>query len=155
MNIVVLGDVLLDMDIAGEAQRLSPDAPVPVVDVGAVHRRAGGAGLVARMLARDGHRVNLVTVLSDDPAAGDLRAALAGITVTAGHSGAPTPVKTRVRAAGQAVVRLDEGCAPAPGPGGRSRLPAGPVGRGPAASPRPALDPRITGGTVEVRGRQP
>ncbi|CEA07313.1 Bifunctional protein HldE [Arthrobacter saudimassiliensis] len=116
MNIVVLGDVLLDMDIAGEAQRLSPDAPVPVVDVGAVHRRAGGAGLVARMLARDGHRVNLVTVLSDDPASGDLRAALAGITVTAGPSGAPTPVKTRVRAAGQAVVRFDEGCAPAPVP---------------------------------------
>ena len=116
MNIVVLGDVLLDRDIAGEAQRLSPDAPVPVVDVDAVHRRAGGAGLVARMLARDGHLVNLVTVLGDDPAAGALREALAGVTVTAGPSGAPTPVKTRVRAAGQAVVRFDEGCAPAPVP---------------------------------------
>lgn len=98
MKIVVVGDVLLDTDITGNAQRLSPDAPVPVVDVDSTHRRAGGAGLVARMLARDGIDVALVTVLSDDAAAADLRDSLTGIPVTAGPSGAPTPVKTRIRA---------------------------------------------------------
>ncbi|MHA7262730.1 PfkB family carbohydrate kinase [Arthrobacter sp. TMN-37] len=116
MRVLVIGDVLLDADLSGAAERLSPDAPVPVVDVDTVLRRAGGAGLVARMLQRDGHDTELVTVLSDDGAAALLRAELDGITVTAGPSGAPTPVKTRVRAAGHPIVRFDEGCAPAPVP---------------------------------------
>ena len=117
MRIVVVGDVLLDTDLSGGAGRLSPDAPVPVVDVDTVRRRAGGAGLVARMLEADGHEAVLVTVLGDDDAAGLLRAELDGIDVVAGPSGAPTPVKTRVRASGQPVVRFDEGCAPPPAPG--------------------------------------
>lgn len=122
MKIVVVGDVLLDVDLSGEATRLTPDAPVPVVDVGTVRRRAGGAGLVARMIQNDladgrqGHRLELVTVLSDDDAASRLRAELDGIPVVAGPSGAPTPVKTRIRAGSQPVVRFDEGCAEAPVP---------------------------------------
>ncbi len=117
MRIVVIGDVLLDTDLSGGAGRLSPDAPVPVVDVDAVQRRAGGAGLVARMLHSDGHDAVLVTVLGDDQAATLLRAELEGVTLVAGPSGAPTPVKTRVRASGQPVVRFDEGCATPPVPG--------------------------------------
>lgn len=116
MRIVVVGDVLLDVDIDGEATRLCPDAPVPVVDVSKVQRRAGGAGLVARMLAGDGHNVTLVTVLADDDAVLHLERALEGITVVAGSSGAPTPVKTRVRAEGHPVVRFDEACARPPVP---------------------------------------
>lgn len=116
MSVVVVGDVLLDVDLLGTADRLSPDAPVPVVDVADAVRRPGGAGLVALMLARDGHHVRLVTVLSDDSRVDELRAALGPVEVVAGRSGAPTPVKTRVRAAGQSVVRVDEGCAPAPAP---------------------------------------
>ncbi|MCQ1946233.1 PfkB family carbohydrate kinase [Arthrobacter sp. zg-Y1116] len=115
-TIVVVGDVLLDTDISGSAQRLSPDAPVPVVDVDDVGRRAGGAGLVARLLERDGRQVHLVTVLSDDDASGLLRTALAGIPLTSGPSDAPTPVKTRIRAGTHAVVRFDQGCSPAPVP---------------------------------------
>ncbi|MCY0905208.1 PfkB family carbohydrate kinase [Arthrobacter sp. H14-L1] len=113
MNIVVLGDVLLDVDMNGPATRLCPDAPVPVVDVEQVGRRPGGAGLVAAILVRDGHRVTLVTVLSDDRAAEELRGALGtltGLDVVAGPSRVATPVKTRVRAQGQPVVRFDEGC---------------------------------------------
>lgn len=110
MRITVVGDVLLDVDLSGEATRLCPDAPVPVVDVSDVRRRAGGAGLVARMLAHDGHRVTLVTVLSDDDASLALEGALAGVRVVSGPSGAKTPVKTRVRAGSQPVVRVDEGC---------------------------------------------
>lgn len=111
MNIAVVGDLLLDHDLAGEATRLSPDAPVPVVDVENSSYRAGGAGLVARMLAAEGHEVVLVAATSIDAAAGRLRQALEGIRLVDGPSGAPTPVKTRVRASGQAVVRFDEGCA--------------------------------------------
>jgi D-beta-D-heptose 7-phosphate kinase/D-beta-D-heptose 1-phosphate adenosyltransferase len=116
MKIAVVGDVLLDVDLDGSATRLCPDAPVPVVDVSTVRRRAGGAGLVARMLANDGHHVTLVTVLGADGPAGQLKDELSGITVVAGPSGAPTPVKTRVRAGRQPVVRFDEGCGRPPVP---------------------------------------
>jgi bifunctional ADP-heptose synthase (sugar kinase/adenylyltransferase) len=51
LRIAVVGDALLDVDVAGTSERLSPDAPVPVVDVRTDDRRAGGAGLVATMLA--------------------------------------------------------------------------------------------------------
>lgn len=116
MRIVVVGDVMLDVDLSGEATRLSPDAPVPVVDVSAVRRRAGGAGLVARMLAEDGWPVTLVTVLGDDDAGRQLRGHLAGVRLVAGPSGHPSPVKTRVRAGSHAVVRFDQGCEKPPVP---------------------------------------
>jgi D-beta-D-heptose 7-phosphate kinase/D-beta-D-heptose 1-phosphate adenosyltransferase len=116
MRIVVVGDVLLDVDLSGEATRLSPDAPVPVVDVTGVKRRAGGAGLVARMLAGDGWPVTLVTVLADDDAGRQLEAALAGVRLAAGPSNFPTPVKTRIRAGTHPVVRFDQGCGAVPVP---------------------------------------
>ncbi|MFP5313628.1 MAG: D-glycero-beta-D-manno-heptose 1-phosphate adenylyltransferase [Actinomycetes bacterium] len=116
MRIVVVGDVMLDVDLSGEATRLSPDAPVPVVDVSGIRRRAGGAGLVARMLAQDGWPVTLVTVLGDDDAGSQLRAHLAGVRLVAGSSGHPSPVKTRVRAGSHPVVRFDQGCEKTPVP---------------------------------------
>ncbi|MGO4237574.1 PfkB family carbohydrate kinase [Pseudarthrobacter sp. YAF2] len=116
MRIVVVGDVMLDVDLAGEATRLSPDAPVPVVDVSSVRHRAGGAGLVARMLAQDGWPVTLVTMLGDDDAGRQLRAQLAGVRLVAGTSGYPSPVKTRVRAGSHPVVRFDQGCEKTPVP---------------------------------------
>jgi D-beta-D-heptose 7-phosphate kinase/D-beta-D-heptose 1-phosphate adenosyltransferase len=117
MKIVVVGDVLLDVDLDGTATRLCPDAPVPVVDIATVSARAGGAGLVARMLANDGHQVCLVTALGSDAPGRRLREELQGITVVAGPSGAPTPVKTRLRAGGHPVARFDEGCRGRPEPG--------------------------------------
>lgn len=116
MKVTVVGDLLLDVDINGAATRLSPDAPVPVVDVADIRRRAGGAGLVATVLARDGHEVALVTALSDDDGASHLRRALTGVAVLAGAPLAPTPTKTRVRIGSHPMVRFDEGCAPAPKP---------------------------------------
>lgn len=116
MRIVVVGDVMLDVDLSGEATRLSPDAPVPVVDVSDVRRRAGGAGLVARMLAEDGWPVTLVTVLGDDDAGRQLQEHLAGVRLVAGPSGYPSPVKTRVRAGSHPVVRFDQGCEKTPVP---------------------------------------
>lgn len=116
MRIVVVGDVMLDVDLSGEATRLSPDAPVPVVDISGVRRRAGGAGLVARMLAQDGWPVTLVTVIGDDDAGSQLRTHLAGVRLVAGTSGYPSPVKTRVRAGSHPVVRFDQGCEKTPVP---------------------------------------
>lgn len=110
MRIVVVGDLILDVDLSGEATRLSPDAPVPVVDVTGARRRAGGAGLVARMLAEDGWPVTLVTVLADDDAGRQLEDALPGVRLVAGPGSLPTPVKTRVRAGTHPIVRFDQGC---------------------------------------------
>ncbi|MFL0391070.1 bifunctional heptose 7-phosphate kinase/heptose 1-phosphate adenyltransferase, partial [Curtobacterium sp. 179-B 9B NHS] len=123
-RIVVVGDTLLDVDVSGTSERLSPDAPVPVVDVRTDDRRAGGAGLVASMLVRDGHDVTLVTVLSDDDRADEIRALLPDVHVVAGPSGAPTPVKTRVRVVDHALVRIDEGCATPPVPGTTAEMTA-------------------------------
>ncbi|PYY32683.1 D-beta-D-heptose 1-phosphate adenosyltransferase [Curtobacterium sp. MCJR17_055] len=116
LRIVVVGDTLLDVDVSGTSERLSPDAPVPVLDVRSEQRRAGGAGLVATMLAKDGHDVRLVTVLGDDAPAERLRSLLPGVTIVEGPSGAPTPVKTRVRVGDHALVRIDEGCDTPPVP---------------------------------------
>lgn len=119
MRIAVLGDTLLDVDLDGGATRLSPDAPVPVVDVVGARDRAGGAGLVATLLARDGVDVELVTALGADDAASRIRRVLAegrpgGIELAAGRLLGSTPVKTRVRADGHAVARLDEACRDVP-----------------------------------------
>jgi rfaE bifunctional protein nucleotidyltransferase chain/domain/rfaE bifunctional protein kinase chain/domain len=114
--ITVVGDLLLDVDLDGAVERLSPDAPVPVVDVAEVVRRPGGAGLVARLLARDGHRVTLVTALGDDEAAGRLRGLLDDVTLVAGSTHAATPVKTRLRTAAHPIARIDEGSGRPPVP---------------------------------------
>jgi D-beta-D-heptose 7-phosphate kinase / D-beta-D-heptose 1-phosphate adenosyltransferase len=108
VKVLVIGDVLLDRDIEGEVRRVSPDAPVPVVEVGEVAERAGGAGLAATLLARDGIDVHLVTALADDEPAKRLSAKLAErIRVTVVMSGPGTRCKTRIRSAGQAMLRLD------------------------------------------------
>ncbi|PRI10014.1 PfkB family carbohydrate kinase [Leucobacter massiliensis] len=116
MRVTVVGDVLLDEDLGGVSERLSPDGHVPVVDVTSRRSRAGGAGLVASLLRRDGHEVELVTALSSDGRAGRLRELLDGISLVAGESGAPTPVKTRLSTAAGPLCRIDEGCAPPPLP---------------------------------------
>jgi D-beta-D-heptose 7-phosphate kinase/D-beta-D-heptose 1-phosphate adenosyltransferase len=115
--LVVVGDALLDRDVSGRAERLSPDAPVPVVSELTEIDRPGGAALAALLAARDGVDVVLVTALGID-AAGERVAALlagAGVRVVAGRLPGRTPTKERVRVAGQSLLRLDrEEVAPRP-----------------------------------------
>ncbi|WP_349897202.1 PfkB family carbohydrate kinase [Parafrigoribacterium soli] len=116
MRIVVVGDTLLDIDVRGAAERLSPEAPVPVVDASEIAYRPGGAGLAAILLARDGCDVTLVTALAADERAERLRSELEGVTVVSGASRAPTPTKMRISAHDHPIVRVDEDCSPAPEP---------------------------------------
>lgn len=111
LRAVVVGDLLLDVDVEGEVERLTPYAPVPVLDVVSETKRAGGAGLVATLLARDGHAVTLVTALADDARAAELPPLLPGIAIVAGRSPAATVVKTRIRSREQPIVRIDQGTA--------------------------------------------
>jgi D-beta-D-heptose 7-phosphate kinase / D-beta-D-heptose 1-phosphate adenosyltransferase len=108
--VVVIGDSLLDVDVVGRASRLTPDAPAPVLGDLVEHARPGGAALAALLLARSGREVVLVTSWSDD-AAGSRLAALAGgpLTLRRVPGGGTTPVKRRVRAGGQTLLRLDSG----------------------------------------------
>lgn len=108
--LVVVGDALLDVDVEGSAERLCPDAPVPVVDVTREWQRAGGAGLAATLAARSVPDVVLVCALGDDEAGHRVAELLpGGVDLVRLPLTGATPSKTRVRAAGQSVVRLDHG----------------------------------------------
>jgi D-beta-D-heptose 7-phosphate kinase / D-beta-D-heptose 1-phosphate adenosyltransferase len=109
--LVVVGDLLLDRDLDGTARRLSPDAPVPVVDQPTERARAGGAGLAATLAARDGRDVILVAAVSDDAAGATARSLLAesGVTLVAIPRSGGTPEKVRIRADGHPLARVDRG----------------------------------------------
>jgi D-beta-D-heptose 7-phosphate kinase/D-beta-D-heptose 1-phosphate adenosyltransferase len=108
--LVVLGDTLLDVDAEGTADRLCPEAPVPVVDLVARRRRPGGAGLAALLAARSAADVVLVTALGDDDAGHALTGLLEpDVTVLPLPLRGATVCKTRVRAGGQSLLRLDSG----------------------------------------------
>ncbi len=146
-TLVVIGDALLDRDLDGRAERLAPDAPVPVVDAVERHDRAGGAGLAAALAAAAGHAVTLVCALGRDAAGARVRELLADAGVAVCDLGLPgaTPEKVRVRAGGRALVRLDSGgeargCGPLTGAARAALAAADAVlvsdyGRGVAAEP--------------------
>lgn len=109
-RLVVVGDVLLDRDITGTADRLSPEAPVPVLTAARSTDRPGGAGLAAGLAARTpGWSVTLVCGIGQDQPGAHLRALLddAGIEVINLATSGTTPVKTRVRATDRTLLRFD------------------------------------------------
>ncbi|HEX6257650.1 MAG TPA: D-glycero-beta-D-manno-heptose 1-phosphate adenylyltransferase [Euzebyales bacterium] len=109
--LVIVGDVLLDRDLDGDARRLAPDAPVPVVDRPAERARPGGAGLAALLAAADGRDVVLVSALGADEAGRRVEARLTDARVRVVDLGlaGETPQKIRVRADGHPLVRIDLG----------------------------------------------
>ena len=115
-TVVVVGDVLLDRDVVGRAERLCPDAPVPVVDVETELQGPGGAGLTALLCRAPGTEVVLVAAVGADPEGEQVRRALAtaGVELVGlAHEGR-TRTKTRVRSGGQTLLRLDTGGPGAP-----------------------------------------
>ena len=65
-KILVIGDYMLDEIVSGDAERLSPDAPVPVLEVRSIQSRAGGAGNVARCLVAMGAQVHCFGIVGAD-----------------------------------------------------------------------------------------
>jgi D-beta-D-heptose 7-phosphate kinase/D-beta-D-heptose 1-phosphate adenosyltransferase len=110
-RILVLGDVILDRYIWGEATRLSPEAPVPVVRQLRSSSRPGGAGNTAANLAALGAKVDLVGVTGADAESLELASALkeCGISseLLVEDVSRPTTTKTRVIAFNHQVVRVD------------------------------------------------
>lgn len=109
-SVLVVGDVMLDRYWLGPAERISPEAPVPVVHVGDVEERPGGAGNVAVNLAALGIDVSLLGVTGRDEAGDRLHKLLTeqGIGARLAHSkNAPTITKLRVMSRSQQLIRLD------------------------------------------------
>jgi len=109
--LVVVGDALLDVDLVGTASRLTPDAPVPVVEDVEARERPGGAALAAVIAAAATTRdVVLVAPIDTDDGATRLRALLDGrVRLIAVPATGGTAVKQRVRVGDHSVVRLDSG----------------------------------------------
>jgi D-beta-D-heptose 7-phosphate kinase / D-beta-D-heptose 1-phosphate adenosyltransferase len=110
-RVLVIGDVMLDRFVYGTVERISPEAPIPVVHVDRQSDMPGGAANVARNVAAMGARAILLGVVGDDAWAADLRLQIAASPeITAElivDASRPTTVKTRYVAEGQQVMRAD------------------------------------------------
>jgi D-beta-D-heptose 7-phosphate kinase/D-beta-D-heptose 1-phosphate adenosyltransferase len=111
VRVGVVGDVILDRYMRGETRRISPEAPIPVLDVGEEDLRLGGAGNVAANLVAAGASVWLGGVVGVDVGGGMVRDKLRalGVDVSAVVRDAkrPTVEKTRLIARSQQVLRVD------------------------------------------------
>lgn len=110
LNILVLGDVMLDRYWHGSADRVSPEAPVPVVSVQHQEHRPGGAANVALNLVSLGAQCTLVGLVGDDEAGETLTATLTAAGVVCDFVKVPewpTIVKLRVLAQKQQLIRAD------------------------------------------------
>lgn len=115
-KICVVGDLMLDKFIFGDTERISPEAPVPVVNVDREISNPGGAGNVANNIVALGGSVLLAGVVGDDIAGEELlkefRMKNINVSGIIKDPAKPTVQKVRVLARGQQVVRIDrEDCA--------------------------------------------
>ncbi len=110
-RILVVGDIMLDRYWWGDVKRISPEAPVPVVELKKSTYAAGGAANVAANVAGLGASVTLIGATGDDAEAATLNDIIDALGVETAHlicdNHRPTTVKTRVIAHGQQVVRVD------------------------------------------------
>jgi rfaE bifunctional protein kinase chain/domain len=110
--ILVVGDVMLDRFIVGRVSRISPEAPVPIVQFESEHARLGGAANVAHNIVALGGRASLVGIVGADGAADRLRAQLDAAGMATGglvvDASRPTTEKVRVvTERNQQVARID------------------------------------------------
>lgn len=126
MRVAVIGDLMLDEYVWGDVTRISPDAPVQVVEVRRRTRAIGGAGNVAHNIASAGGAPCLFGVVGADEAGSGLAALLreAGVEISGviEEPGRTTTVKTRIVARGQHVLRLDQEVKDSLRPNTRARL---------------------------------
>ncbi|MBM4194120.1 MAG: D-glycero-beta-D-manno-heptose-7-phosphate kinase [Gemmatimonadetes bacterium] len=110
-RVAVIGDAMLDVYLRGDVERISPEAPVPVVRVRERRLALGGAANVAQNVAALAATPDLVAAIGNDSAGADVVAALEKLGApTSGlvRTSRPTTTKTRVVARGQQVLRFDE-----------------------------------------------
>ena len=118
-RILVLGDVMLDRYLWGDVGRISPEAPIPVLQVSRREDRLGGAGSVATMLGALDADVRLVAVVGDDPEGQTVVELLRRMNIATGSirtaADRPTTVKERLLGRTQSrhpqqMIRVDREC---------------------------------------------
>ncbi len=110
VRVLTVGDVMLDRYWFGDVQRISPEAPVPVVRVKRTDERLGGAANVARNLAELGARTTLIGVIGDDEPGQRLQQmseALGIQTCLTRDPSVPTTIKLRIIGRQQQLLRVD------------------------------------------------
>ena len=112
IEVACVGDLMLDRYVYGEVERISPEAPIPVLKTRRTVSMPGGVGNVARNVAALGGRARLGAVAGDDAAGAELSGLVAAEARIEDFidrtGGASTIVKTRFVSAGQQLLRLDE-----------------------------------------------
>lgn len=111
-RVLVVGDLILDRFVWGQVNRISPEAPIQVLHVSREESRLGGAGNVAHNLATLGARVHCCGFLGKDDGGREIRGLLRKSSIDGGAivqaSPWKTPVKTRMIAHSQQVLRVDQ-----------------------------------------------
>ncbi len=110
VRVLVVGDAMLDRYWFGAVERISPEAPVPVVAVGGSEERLGGAANVARNVVALGGQARLLAITGQDEAAARIDSLLADSTIDARllrDPALPTTLKLRVLSRSQQLIRLD------------------------------------------------
>ncbi|MFP4459992.1 MAG: D-glycero-beta-D-manno-heptose-7-phosphate kinase [Candidatus Zixiibacteriota bacterium] len=110
-KILVIGDIMLDRYVWGDCERISPEAPVPVIHVKGETERAGGAANVAINIAKLGGKPSILGLIGKDMHGRTLNNILEENSISRDYlveiENRPTTVKTRVIAQNQQVVRVD------------------------------------------------
>ncbi len=112
LKVLIIGDLILDRYIWGHVNRVSPEAPVPIVGIQHRTHRLGGAANVAGNITALGAQAEVIGVVGRDSEAGQFRETLSkqGIATTGivTDSRRPTTVKTRILSMSQQLLRLDQ-----------------------------------------------
>jgi len=108
-DIIIIGDVMLDEYLWGDANRISPEAPVPVVNLSSTEYRLGGAANVALNIRQSGSSVSIFSCVGNDSASARLQNLLDVHNIKSDfhYTSSQTTIKTRVMAAGQQLLRID------------------------------------------------
>lgn len=111
-KIIVIGDIMLDHYVYGKCERISPEAPVPIVNLSKETYTLGGAGNVIKNLCALGAESMLFSVSGEDDAAFRMENELGDLAITTFHlvkeKERPTTVKTRVLAGNHQMLRIDK-----------------------------------------------
>jgi len=111
VRLAVIGDVMVDVWLEGPVRRVSPEAPVPVVELTATRRRLGGAANVAAVIGSLGGSASVLGLVGDDGGSrlvADLLREAGGVPVLVEDPSRPTTRKTRVVSGPQQLCRIDE-----------------------------------------------
>jgi len=111
-NVLVLGDVMIDKYLTGKIERISPEAPVPIVHLNARDARLGGAANVTLSLKSLEAEPILFSVVGDDENAKLIKKLLQDKGINSDYilnsSARKTTVKSRILASNQQILRVDE-----------------------------------------------